>query len=734
MKVFKSLQCQLDRAQQWLRTRCIHLLSGLLQRLGTTPLAAAQQKPRDPLAGVDSRIEQLRDMQWVLRENEARYRNLLDTQADIIVRHQADGRISFVNAAFCRTFGVDADRVLGMIFEPTVLDGERTSQDPGDLAAASLRFTNQLHTVDGPRWFAWEEYRVPAVDGRSLDIQRVGRDVTAARLAAAELANTRDQAEAANRAKSRFLAAMSHEIRTPMNGILGMTGLLLDTELTAEQVTYLKAVDQSAKTLLALIDEILDFSKIEAGKLTLQAEAFALDICVQNAVELLSPRAHEKGLEIAWTIDPSLPAAVIGDDARVRQILLNLIGNAVKFTERGGVAVSVTAGASEATVQIAVKDTGPGIGSDALKTLFSEFEQFESRFGRRQDGTGLGLAISKRLARAMGGDITVDTTPGRGATFTVELRLPAAADAGTIAASRQPMLEPHVRCVALVIDRLLERRALASVLRLSDIKVEELSVVDALPRLEQAAADNHAIDLVIVDAEEDAAFAGQVLARAQAISPNTPVRGIVLLGPMARGGLKSFRAEGFESYLIRPVRPQSLLALLGSAKGNQLDDVRDHTSIGTLAQPPSPRWRVLLAEDNPINALLASSVLEKTGCITRVVGDGRQAVAAVQGAIAQPHEQFDIILMDVHMPELDGLEAARQIRHLQRPGVIVPPIVALTANAFPEDRARCLAAGMSDYLAKPFERAELERILAHWCNLDGRKAGTVQHAVLDQVA
>ncbi len=671
----------------------------------------------DPLGRVDRRIEQLRDMQWVLRENEARYRNLLDTQADIIVRRQADGRISFANTAFCRTFGIDAEHSIGTIFEPVVLDREQPASPAGDIASAR-RFSELVETLAGPRWFAWEEHRVPAIDGRLLDAQLIGRDVTDARLAAAELAKARDQAEAANRAKSRFLAAMSHEIRTPMNGILGMSGLLMDTPLSQEQRTYLRAVDQSAKTLLALIDEILDFSKIEAGKLTLQSEPFSLDGSIQSAVELLAPSAHEKGLEVAWTFDPDLPSMVIGDEARVRQILLNLVGNAVKFTERGGILVSVVKGSVNSRVQIAVKDTGPGIDASALPTLFSEFEQLESRIGRRQDGTGLGLAISKRLARAMGGDIDVVSAPARGATFTVDLELPAAPDAQSYGATLPALQEPRLHRAALIMDRLIERRALGGVLKAANVIVDELDEVDALARIESAAAAGSPIDLVVVDVDEDAALAGAFLACARRHAPHLNVRGIVLIGAMARGGLRNFRSQGFDSYLVRPIRPQSLLAQLGAQWiENRLDEGVDAAGRGAMFEQSSlgaPKRRVLLAEDNPINALLASSVLQKVNCITRIVSDGRQAVEAVKATAGNPSERFDIVLMDVHMPELDGLEAARQIRQLGR-SVHVPPIVALTANAFPEDRASCLEAGMSDYLAKPFERSDLERVLARWC-------------------
>ena len=704
----------LKRASRLLRSALADVLRGWLVRLDAR--SGSEARPEQITARVDSRIEQLRDMQWVLRENEARYRNLLDTQADIIVRRQADGRISFVNKAFCHAFGIDAEQTIGTRFEPVVVDQDAATGEDSEGEASGpgeRRFANQLLTVNGPRWFAWEEIRVPAVDGRSLDVQRVGRDVTAARLAAAELASARDQAEAANRAKSRFLAAMSHEIRTPMNGILGMAGLLLDTQLSPEQLTYLRAVDQSAKTLLALIDEILDFSKIEAGKLTIQNEAFELDRCVQNAVELLSPRAHEKELEIAWTIAPTLPSSVVGDDARVRQILLNLIGNAVKFTERGGVTVTVSPGSSTDSVRIAVRDTGPGIDQSALATLFLEFEQFESRGGKRQDGTGLGLAISKRLARAMGGDITVDTKPGRGAEFTVDLVLPAAPGATTLAAKWPPLCDLRTRHAGLVLGRLLERRSLATALHGLGVRVTELDGDDAEAQLAMTAADGQPVDLIVIDAEEEVEFAGRLLAKARTVCDSVTVRGLVLLGPITRSGLKNFRNHGYDSYLVRPVRPQSLFAQLVS-RGGAAENITMDGPAPAPRPPTSLERRVLLAEDNPINALLASSMLDKAGCITRIVGDGVQAVEAVRASL-ETNQPFDIVLMDVHMPVMNGLEATAAIAALKRADIVLPPIVALTANAFPEDRARCFSAGMSDYLAKPFDRTELERILSRWC-------------------
>jgi PAS domain S-box-containing protein len=693
---------------------------------------AAEQAEAEPAgvngisARLERRLEHLQDLQWELKDNETRYRGLLDTQEDMILRRDDVGRLTFANKAFLGKFALAADDVLGKPFRLDVLEGE----GPEPLATTDevrhRRFTQQVATVGGPRWIEWEEQLVPASDGSSLEVQSVGRDVTVQRQAETQLAEARDQAEAANRAKSRFLAAMSHEIRTPMNGILGMASLLLETPQTPEQQTYAHAIDQSARTLLALIDEILDFSKIEAGKLELTEAPFVLETCVQCAVELLAPRAHEKGLEMAWSVDPRLPKLVSGDEARVRQILLNLLSNGVKFTDTGGVCVSATArlepDSSNVRIEIAVEDTGIGLSPDDMQGLFAEFEQADAAVRRRNGGTGLGLAISMQLARAMGGEIRVVSAPGKGSTFTVDILLKRVVPA----TPEVPERAVEAGHVLLAFDRRLERRALSYALSCAGVLAAEADFAAAEFALETAVRKGEPFDRIVIDGSEGAAQAGRLLAKARGLLPQRKVRGIVLVNVLARASLSEFRAAGFDAYLVRPVRPASMMMQLGLQQPFHTHEAgsAEHV-VGQSLQSTAndARRRVLLAEDNEINALLAKRVLEKCGVDYVAVTDGEQAVAAVRDVLAGSAPALDLVLMDIFMPKLDGIEAARTIKGLyggaKGGSGGVPPIVALTANAFAEDKKRYLEAGMDDYLAKPFDKASLEAVLKRWF---GRRA------------
>ncbi len=718
----------------------ILILGSVYVRLGRSPNAGGG----NTAGGIDvlgdrfeRGIESLKDMQWQLRDNETRYRDLLDSQQDVILRRNAEGRLIFVNRSFCRVFGVESSDVLGTQFQPRRLESPPGADRVLESGARRRRCLLQIETAQGPRWYSWEDY---FIEGEQ-ETQSVGRDVTEQHTAEVALQEARDQSESANRAKSRFLAVMSHEIRTPMNGIMGMTSLLIDTELNPEQGTYARAIDQSAKTLLSLIDEILDFSKIEAGRLELTGAPVSIDDLVQGVVELLAPRAHDKGLEIGWFIDPALPRHFIGDETRLRQILMNLVGNAVKFTEAGGVTVEVclapslagepTAqdGSSESTLdapvalELTVRDTGIGLTETDLGRIFGEFVQADTTPARRFGGTGLGLAISKRLARAMGGDIRVESEIGRGAAFTVCVKLAQVKDSARVfdewsgAGRRQRVLVATAKSIE---GRLL-LQSLEAAGHLVDVAEAGREGVETLI----ASDDIGAYDSVIVDADIGAVLAGQLLAAIGVGGNGKPLaRGLVLIEVGQRALLKDFRRVGFESYLIRPLRPSSLLVQLRSrhkTPAQALAHAVTATGIDVAPQPQVAR-RILLAEDNDINALLGTRMLEQLGASVMRVRNGSEAVAAIAASVQSDGTCFDLVLMDVQMPEMDGLTATREVHKLfgaegtAAQPVIRPPIIALTANAFAEDRQACLNAGMDDYLAKPFDRSNLSALLERWCS------------------
>lgn len=658
-------------------------------------LLRARNRVLQQAAELNQDLDKLNDRLWALADSEERYRSLIEAQGDLIVRRN-EGRIIYANAAYAALLGTTETEIVGSRIEPRLV-ASRPAQALDD---GSRVFDECIASPDGgERWISWVETVVPVALGKTV-LQRVGRDISARIAGELALMEARSRAEGASEAKSRFLATVSHEFRTPLNGILGMADLLNDTRLDPEQTTYVRALRTSGEALLSLVDDILDFAKVEAGKLELNEERFDLSLLIETVSELMAPRAQAKGIEIASFLAPELPSHLIGDRDRLRQILLNLVGNAVKFTERGGVGLRV--GRAGHAIEITVADTGPGIPPDRVQAIFEEFEQADQSAARRHDGTGLGLAIVRRLVTLMGGEVTVASAPGKGATFRVLLPLPAAAESEP--ASTPP--DWRGRRVLLVSAAPFGARYLAETIENAGAAVTHAASAEAA---RSALTSDQRFDAALIDQEVGSEDARMLAAAARDAGVADC---LIVLSPFERRQFGSPLAAGFTGFLVKPVRARSLYERLSPVTRSERADVSAPAAPAARAiEAAAPRLTVLVAEDNEINALLATRTLERLGCAAIWARNGREAVQRAEAALAGTGQGFDLILLDIRMPELDGLAAARAIRAAEagRGGAQRLPILAVTANAAEADRRAALAAGMDDCLAKPLEREALRR-------------------------
>jgi PAS domain S-box-containing protein len=640
-----------------------------------------------------------------LQASEARYRLLADNSEDLISVLDRDGTVVYASPSHASVLGRAPSEVVGRRIDSLV--------DPRDAAAcrdavAALLASGESSTI---------ELSVPRESGEPVHVEanltiipdeggggrRVlfsGRDITERTRAEADLLNAKQEAERASTAKSEFLANMSHEIRTPMNAVIGMTGLLLDTPLTVEQREYAETIRHSGGTLLTIINDILDFSKIEAGRLELERLPFDVRACVEDCLDLLAPQAVDKGLRLAYWVEPRVPAMAVGDVTRLRQVLVNLVGNAIKFTSEGEVVVTVDGRESEAgfcILRFDVRDTGIGIPRDRIESVFDSFSQVDASTTRKYGGTGLGLAISKRLCELMGGIMWAESEVGRGSTFSFTI-LAERADRGqpdTLAGVQRELAGKRI-----LVESESEPTRKLLVTYASQWGVEAVAVSGTDEALE-ALAREEPFDAAVLNGEGGWP---SLAARLHAL-PGRRGMPIVALVPLRPNAAAQQSGEQKVTLLAQPVKRARYARALKWA----LSDASVLVHSGALRVGPSrpdrrPSLRVLVAEDNAVNQRVAVRMLERLGYRPDVVANGEEVLDALS------RQRYDVIFMDVNMPVMDGLEATRRIRNAW-PEPRRPRIVAMTALAMRGDREMCIEAGMDDYISKPVQFDELRRAL-----------------------
>ncbi len=706
----------------------------------TEELTSANRRLQSEIVERKRAEDELKTAKEAAEDSEQRTRLIVDTAYDAVVIMDAAGAVTNWNHQAELTFGWSREEILGRPVADAIIPlrhreahwrGLRRFLATGEGPVLGKRIELPALHRDGHEFPV--EITIAAVPlGGTHLFNAFVHDITERKRGEAELRSAKDEAQAATRAKSDFLANMSHEIRTPLNGIIGMTELVLDTELDPEQKEYLDLAKSSADHLLAVINDILDFSKIEAGKLELELLDFDLREALEDAVAMLAARAHKKGLELLDDVAADVPDALVGDLHRLRQVVVNLIGNAIKFTEQGEVVLRVerdTPPDSIAPVpdsdwlHFSVRDTGIGISREQQARLFQAFSQADTSTTRKYGGTGLGLAISARIVERMDGRIWLESEPGRGSTFHFTARFGRSHALPTLRAERVELRELRV---LVVDDNATNRRILQGMLSNWGMRP---TLVDggraALSALERAREEGRPFAVILLDAmmpEMD----GFTLAEQIRLGSQAGATLMMLSSAGRREDAERCRALGVSAFLGKPIRQSTLLDAIMTARAPALVEPGDAVRQQEPASQSSrPSLRLLLAEDNAVNQRLAMSLLEKRGHQVVTASNGREALAALEGGT------FDAVLMDVQMPEMDGFEATVAIRAREQRSSAHIPIIAMTAHAMKGDRERCLAAGMDGYVAKPLDPEELFRALE---GVAGEARPAVLHAVFDKSA
>jgi two-component system, sensor histidine kinase and response regulator len=664
---------------------------------------------RELVVGVDRDITERKRVESEMNRQKQFFESLVLNSPTAIVVLDDNERIISCNPAFEDLYGYKSDEIIGSLLdtlittEETLAEARKYTQQ---VRSSTVHAFGKRRRKDGSL-VEVEIFGVPVVvDGEKVGTLAIYHDIS-------EMVQARREAEEASRTKSEFLANMSHEIRTPMNGVMGMLELALDTPLSSEQRDYLQTSLQSAEALLTLLNDILDFSKIEAGRLEFENINFSLRNAVEDVAYTLARRAQDKGLEMACLIHPDLTSDLRGDPGRLRQILVNLVGNAIKFTHQGEVVIHaepIEETKDQVVIHFAVQDTGIGIPSERQAAVFDRFTQADGSTTRKYGGTGLGLTISKQLVETMGGKIGVTSSPGIGSTFWFDLKF-----------EKQLREKPHTapltlgpvnltRARILIIDdNPTNRMVLTKNVEALGSRVEAVaSGAKGLETLRNAHRAGDPYHVVLLDMQMPG-MDGEQTARAIKNDPSVKDVKILILTSMGqRGDAARLEALGCSGYLLKPVKQQMLFEAVVAVLGRETEKGPGLITRHTLSEQRKAGLRVLLAEDNPINQKLAVVLLQKAGYSVDAVETGAQALEKVQ---ANP---YSVVLMDVQMPEMDGLESTHQIREWEKQTGQHIPIIAMTAHAMQGDRERCLEAGMDDYVTKPLEPKVLFSALDRW--------------------
>ncbi len=659
------------------------------------------------------------------RRQEATLKSLIDSISDLIFYKDRNGRYLGCNTAYAAAVGRSVDEIRGLTCHDLFVKEEADAMEERDRQSMTLLREQasecSIINAEGRR-IVYDTVVSPLWDelGQPQGLLGISRDVTERRRNEEDIRRAKEIAEEATRMKSDFLANMSHEIRTPMNAIIGLSHLVLKTDLTARQRDYIAKVQTSGQHLLGVINDILDFSKVEAGKLDLEQADFELEKLLDNTGSLISEKCHAKGLELVFEVAPDVPPNLVGDSLRLGQILLNYANNAVKFTDKGEIVISVRASERTETgvlLNFRVQDTGIGLTEEQKGRLFQSFSQADTSTTRRFGGTGLGLAISKKLAGLMGGDVGVESEHGKGSTFWFSARL----GIGTTV-RRELLPNPDLRGRrALVVDDSDHARAvIVDMLQgMTFLTSEAASGGAAVHEVQRAARTGHPYDVVFLDWRMPGIDGMETARRIRKLGLASPPMFLMVTAYGREEVLKEAESAGIESVLVKPVSASILfdttMGVLGGRRTAPPPDADDPGSADhRLAAVRGAR--ILLVEDNDINQQVARELLEDAGLVVDVADNGEIALAQVQRA------RYELVFMDMQMPVMDGVTATREIRKL--PGMAGLPIVAMTANAMEQDRRKCMDAGMNDYLVKPIDPNELTAILLRWARPRGPGTAT----------